>query len=287
MTRAPLPSALLDRAERDRQLYPSLSAKDARGVLTRHAAETAALWGDPALECTRDIAYGPASRTRLDVVRPQGPGPFPCLAFLHGGFWQEGDKAGSGFAARALAQEGWATALIGYTLAPEARLSQIVTEVGQAITHLAMQAPALRIDPARLVLAGHSAGGHLTAALICGKAGADVANAIAGAVLISGVYDLRPIADSYVNNAVGMDTDEVRALSVIGAKPLRDIPVHLLIGADEPAAFQEQTDALHADWAGTLSALTLHRATGRDHFDILDDLAGAVLALAVQQDSAP
>lgn len=269
----PLPSALLPRAERDRQLSPSLSAKDARGVLTRHAAETTALWDDPALACTRDLAYGPAPRTRMDIVRPAGPGPFPCLAFIHGGFWQEGDKGGSGFAARALARAGWANALIGYTLAPEARLTQIVGEVGQAVRHLLANADALRLDPGRLVVGGHSAGGHLTAALICGTAGGDVTERIAGAILISGVYDLAPIAESYVNDAVGMDPDEVRSLSVMQAKPLRDIPVHMMIGSDEPAAFVEQTDALHANWSPVLTRATLHRALGRDHFDILDELA--------------
>lgn len=268
-----LPSALLPRAERDRQLSPSLSAKDAMGVLTRHAAETAGLWDEPALDCMRDIAHGPAPRARMDIVRPAGPGPFPCLAFIHGGFWQEGDKGGSGFAARALAQAGWATALIGYTLAPEARLTQIVDEVGQAVRHLATNAAALLLDPARLVVGGHSAGGHLTATLICGKAGADVTSHIAGAILISGVYDLAPIADSYVNGAVGMDAGEVRSLSVMHSKPLRDIPVHMMIGADEPAAFIEQTDTLRANWSDALTHLTLHHAPGRDHFDILDELA--------------
>jgi len=267
-----LPSALLPRTERDRQLSPSLSAKDAMGVLTRHVSETAGLWDDPALSCTRNIAHGAPPRARMDIVRPVGPGPFPCLAFIHGGFWQEGDKGGSGFAVRALARAGWATALIGYTLAPEARLTQIVEEVGQAIRHLATNAAALRLDPARLVVGGHSAGGHLTAALICGKAGNAVAEGIAGALLISGVYDLRPIAGSYVNDAVGMDAEEIRELSVMADLPVRDIPVYLLIGADEPAAFLEQTDALYANWSKALTRATRHHAPGRDHFDILDEL---------------
>lgn len=269
----PLPSALLTRGERDRQLSPSLSAKDAMGVLNRHVAETATLWNDQALDCARDIAYGPLPRTRLDIVRPAGPGPFPCFAFIHGGFWQEGEKSGSGFAARALARAGWATALIGYTLAPEARLSQIVEEVARAVAYLSDNAAALRLNPAQQVVGGHSAGGYLTAALICGKAGEDVAGRIAGALLISGVYDLAPIAESYVNDAVGMDADEVQRLSVMADLPIRDMPVHMLVGADEPAAFQEQTTALHANWANTLTRLTLQRPPGRDHFDILDEIA--------------
>jgi len=273
MTAHPLPSMHLSRADRDRQLSPSLSAKDAAGVLARHSARTSALWSDPDFDCTRDLSYGAAPRQLLDVVRPLGPGPFPCLIFLHGGFWQEGDKGGSGFAARRLGHAGWASALVGYSLAPDARLSEIVTEVGQAIDYLADNAGELRLDPKRFILAGHSAGGHLAAALICGKAGQRTAETIAGAVLISGVYDLEPIAMSYVNEAVGLDADDVRALSVLDENPISDIPIHLLIGEDEPAAFQEQTDALAAAWSNSISALSLHREPGCDHFNILDELA--------------
>ena len=263
----------LDRAERDRQLSPSLSAKAAMEVLARHAARTAALWSDPLLECQRGIAYAAAPRAQLDLVRPAGPGPFPCLAFLHGGFWQEGDKGGSGFAAKVFADAGWASALIGYTLAPEARLSDIVAEAGRAMAYLLDNASDLRLLPGRIIVAGHSAGAHLAAALICGKAGERAAQSIAGAVLISGVYDLEPIAASYVNDAVRMDADEMRALSILGDRPGRGVPVILLIGADEPAAFQEQTDALFQAWGESGLKVAVLRVEGRDHFDILDELA--------------
>ena len=273
MSAAPLAALALSRAERDRQFSPSLSAKDAGGTLSRHAAETATLWDDPTLACLRDRAYDAAPRCRYDLVRPAGPGPFPCLAFLHGGFWQEGDKGGSGLAARALARRGWASALIGYTLAPEARLSDIVAEAGQAVVHLAEHAVDLHLDPARLVVAGHSAGAHLAAALLCGKAGPTAAGAMAGVVLISGVYDLEPVAASYVNDRVGMDAAEVRDLSLLDARPPAGSLVLVLVGADEPPAFQEQSEALYRAWSGATAALSLHRAPGRDHFDILDELA--------------
>lgn len=187
MTSEGLVSMRLDRAERDRQFSPSLSAKDAAGVLARHARQTRALWSDRSLDCRRDLAYGASRRARIDLVRPAGPGPFPCVAFIHGGFWQEGDKDGAGFAARSLAKAGWASALIGYSLAPEARLPAILAEIGQAIAYLADNAGALGLRPGAFVLAGHSAGAHLAAAALCGMAGEGAVRGIAGAVLVSGV----------------------------------------------------------------------------------------------------
>lgn len=263
----------LTKEELDRQLSPSRSAKDAAGVLSRHEAETAALWTLGAIEAERDIAYGQGPVERFDIVRPQGAGPFPCLIFIHGGFWQEGSKAGSGFAAAALAKAGWASALIGYPLAPQARLREIVDAVGRAVTCLAEKAETLRLDPSRLVIAGHSAGGHMAAAIICGKAGKAATDAIAGAVLISGVYDLAPIAASYVNDKVGMDERDIAELSLLDATPLRDIPIHIVVGADEPAAFLDQSRALNSAWSGMPHEPGYREAPGRDHFDILDELA--------------
>lgn len=263
----------LSRSELDRQLSPSRSAKDAVGVLSRHEEETARLWTASGLSVERELAYGRTPRARLDVVRPKGEGPFPCLAFVHGGFWQEGSKAGSGFAAMAFAEAGWASALIGYTLAPQARLGSIVEEIGEALAYLAANADALRLDRERLVLAGHSAGGHVAAAIVCGKAGAATAGLVAGAVLVSGVYDLAPIAASYVNDKVGMDAGEVSRLSVLDAVPLRDVPILALVGADEPAAFVDQSRALEEAWSRHGCRIALRQVPGRDHFDVLDELS--------------
>ncbi len=263
----------LSRAELDFQLSPSLSARDAAGVLGRHVAETAAILAAPSVRVTRDLAYGAAPARRIDVIRPPGRGPFPCLAFLHGGFWQEGSKAGSGFAARALAAQGWASALIGYTLAPEATLGGIVAEVSTAVEHLAARAGELDLDPRRIVLAGHSAGAHLAAATLCGRGSGQAAAAIAGAVLISGVYDLAPIAASYVNDLARITPDEVRDLSLLAARPLHDVPVLIVVGSAETDAFVQQSLTLAAAWRERPAATDLLLVPGRDHFDILDTLA--------------
>ena len=264
----------LSREELDRQLSPSLSARDAAGVLQRLETETAALPGVPDLHCTLDIAYGPGPRQRLDLYRPTGAaGPIGCLVFLHGGFWQRGSKAWSGFPARSLAANGWALAGVGYTLVPEASLAAIVDEAALALSTLASSADEFGLDRNRFVLAGHSAGAHLAAALLVGLGGEHVARLPARAVLVSGVYDLAPIAASYVNDTVGMDATDVVRLSPLHRRPLNDLPVRLLIGSAEPDAFQAQTEALHAAWSEQLSHLSVEAAAGCDHFDILDQLS--------------
>jgi arylformamidase len=265
--------AHLDRAELDRQLSPSRSAKDPWGVLRRHEMVTAALQSTPDLHLVRDVPTGPRPRARLDLATPAAAGPWPCVAWVHGGFWQEGSKAGSGFAAPALVAAKRALAAVGYSLAPEVRVRDIVDEIAAAVRTMVEHGPALRLDPSRIVLAGHSAGAHLAAAVLAGMGGAAAANGIAGVVLVSGVYDLAPVAASYVNDLARIEEAEIGPLSPLFSRPAHDVPVHILIGADEPDAFQQQSDALQAAWRPYVTRLTFHRAPARDHFDVLDELA--------------
>ena len=270
-----VPFAYLDRVELDRQLSPSHSAKDPWGVLARHAAVTAGLASGTALAVTRDVAYGPRPRQSIDLFVPVATAPVPCLVYFHGGFWQEGSRATSGFAVPAVSTLGWAVAGVGYTLAPEVRVRAIVDEAADALVFLQQRAASHGLDPKQLVVAGHSAGAHLAAALVVGQGGAQAASAIAGAVLISGIYDLAPLAASYVNDVAGLDAAEVRDCSPLRARPCRDVPVHVLVGADEPDAFLLQSQALCEAWGPHLTRLTWRRAPGRDHFDVLDELDDA------------
>ena len=261
----------LSREALDHELSPSRSAKDPWGVLRRHAEVTASLDSAPGLTVLRDLTYGRRSAERLDLVVPSGRGPYPSVAGFHGGFWQEGSKAGSGFAAPALAESGVALAGVGYPLAPEVRLRAIVQSAGAALVRLQHEAPSYGLDPERIVVAGHSAGAHLAAAIVAGMAGEAAASAACGAVLVSGVYDLAPVAASYVNDLAHLDDDEIGELSPLLVRPWRDVPVHVVVGADEPDQFQRQAAAFADAWRDSITRLTTHVAPGRDHFDILDE----------------
>ncbi len=267
------PSMAMPQKDLDFQLSPSQSAKDASGVLNWMVAETDKALHDPAVTVIADLPYGDAPRQKLDVFAPMGKAARPCLVFLHGGFWQEGDKSVSGFAAVPFVQMGWAYVSVGYTLTPQATLSDVTREIHQALAYLHLTAADLGIDPARIVLAGHSAGGHLAAAVLADVLGLSAQPQVAGAVLISGVYELAPIARSYVNDLARITPDEVTRLSPLRFTPAARVPVHIEVGADEPEAFRLQSEVLAATWRSDLPQLTHHLAPGRDHFDVLKPLA--------------
>ena len=264
----------LDQAALDLQHSPSKFAKDANGSLVRMVQDTEAARTDPGIAAMLDIPYGPRPRAKLDLYKPASvvAAPLPCLVFIHGGFWQEGDKSVSGFAAQSLCADGWAWVSVGYTLTPEVTLTELTEEIHAALAHLAQHAQAWGIDPARIVLAGHSAGGQLAAAVLADVLGRGGAMDLAGAVLISGVYELAPVAQSYVNDLARMDSAEIARLSPLRHLPVVDCPVHILVGADEPELFLLQSRALAAVWQPHLSCLTEDVPAGRDHFDVLDAL---------------
>ena len=132
-----------------------------------------------------DLAYGDNPRERLDLFLAANP-QAPTLAFIHGGYWQMNDKENFAFFADGLLPLGINLAVIEYTLAPAARLDRIVAEVRRSVRWLAEHLAEYGADPNRLYIAGHSAGGHLTAQTM------PLAK-VRGGIAISGIYDLEPI----------------------------------------------------------------------------------------------
>ena len=258
----------------DFQLSPSLSAKDAGAALNAMVAQTLAAQRDPALDVQIDVPYGPRPLQKLDIYKPKDAdnAPKPAIVFIHGGFWQEGDKSVSGFAASRFAALGWASVSLVYSLTPDVSLTELTAEIHDGLQYITANAAALGIDADKIILAGHSAGGHLAASVICDVLGRGVHRLIRGAVLISGVFELAPIARSYVNDLTRMTDAETNTLSPLRHRVKAQVPVHILIGSDEPEAFQVQSAVLHDSWASDVPQLTFHMAAGRDHFDVLEEL---------------
>src|ERR1700760_2890389 len=184
----------LSRAELDRGLNNSEAVAG--------SGEIVAGWDTGSAELRKqhgshlDLRYGPRERNRIDFLKARDGAP--TLLFIHGGYWQmRAKEAFTLFAAGPMAH-GINVALIGYTLAPEATLDQIVTEIHAGIDFLAEQLPALGGDAGRIVVSGWSAGGHLTMMALTN------AHVKAG-IGISGIYDLEPIRASYLNVKLGLD----------------------------------------------------------------------------------
>lgn len=207
-----------------------------------------------------DIRFGPAERQVFDYFTGQAGAP--TLLFIHGGYWQMRHKNTFRFVTEGALARGLHAALVGYTLAPQASLTQIVQQVQQGIAAVRAQALALG-GSGDILLCGWSAGGHLTAlGLNC--------EGVRAGLGISGIYDLAPLQHTYLNAALQLTPTEVKTLSPLHL-PLVDKPFVTAFGTAELPQLQAQSLAfslLRQSCEGGL--LTVD---GADHFSILNALA--------------
>ena len=262
------------------QYSPSRTAHDFNASIQSYKAGTDAARAAITGKRHRVLAYGALLSNRIECFLPRTEGApggarkgAPIFAFLHGGWWQELSIEYAAAPAVALTDAGAIYASIGYTLTPAVGLREIVTEVSAALTTIAANATGMGGDPRRIVLAGHSAGAHLAATQLTALAPEAPRYTAAGLLLIGGAYDLGPIAESYVNEKVRMSAADADALSPALLAPLHDVPVKIRVGEEEPEEFHRNAALLLEHWAPSLSAIDSATLSGRDHFDVLDELA--------------
>ena len=204
---------------------------------------------------SRELAYGDRPSQRL-VVFEAAPGA-PLHVFVHGGYWQALGAADSLFPAADLVPAGKSFAAVDYTLAPHATIGQIIDECTRAVECVVRD-----VSPSHVTVSGSSAGAHLAAHVALR---ADVR--IDRLVLLSGVFLLHPLIGTYVDEALGLDEHTATAWSV----PLERRPsAQLLVlhGEHETASFKAQSARLAAAWG-----VPTVEVTGRNHFDLVHDLA--------------
>ena len=211
-----------------------------------------------------NLAYGDAPRARLDFFAANRSGA-PSLLFFHGGYWQRNAKEGFSFIAEGPLAHGFHVAVAGYTLAPEARMADIVREARTALHWLHQHLAALGGDPARLFVAGWSAGGHLSAMLMDEPL-------VAGGLAISGLFDLEPIRLCYLNEKLGLDAEQARRNSPLLNLPAQAANFIIAYGADELPELQRQSREFAAAWrAHPLPGETIEVA-GCHHYAVLEQL---------------
>ncbi|TXM76006.1 alpha/beta hydrolase fold domain-containing protein [Methylobacterium sp. WL12] len=245
----------LDRADLSRAYDNSGAVADSAAIVAGWRTRSAAF--REAQVDALDLAYGQGERQRIDVFRCGRPSA-PMLAFLHGGYWQRNDRRGFSCMAEGPLARGLDVALVGYTLAPEARLTDIVAEARAALALLRAEG-----GGRRLVVSGWSAGGHLAAA---------VADAADAGLAISGIFDLAPIAGTTLNDALALSTEEIETLSPIRHLRPGTPPVAVVYGADELFELRRQSDAYHAARRAAGLDGPLIPVPGANHFTVLDGL---------------
>lgn len=210
-----------------------------------------------------DLRYGPRERNRIDFLKTAEGGP--TLLFIHGGYWQTRAKETFAVFATGPMAHGINVALIGYTLAPDASLDEIVREIHAGLDFLAAQLPALGGDTDRIVVLGWSAGGHLTSMALSHphvKAG----------MAISGIYDLEPIRHSYLNVKLGLDEAVARRNSPVEQAHGAAKPLSLVVGSAELPLLRRQTADFAAHRARYGLPVTYEEIPDANHFSIMEEL---------------
>lgn len=215
-----------------------------------------------------DIPYGSAPRNRMDLFRPKGE-PAGLFVFIHGGYWMRFDKSFWSWLAEGPLARGYAVAMPSYTLCPDITISGITREIGEAIAHAAgmVEGP--------VILAGHSAGGHLAARMICNKSPLkqSVQARITHTMPISPVSDLRPLVCLKLNEVLGLTNVEAQKESPALLTPLPNAKVTCWVGAAERAEFVRQNALLANIWHGLGARIQCVEEADRHHFDVVNGLA--------------
>lgn len=239
------------------------------------------------LRANFDIAYGADDRHRIDLFYGEGDGPSPLLIFFHGGYWRANSKENRRFLAESWVKRGVCVALINYRLAPDATLPQIAEDARSAVAWLVANAGQLGLDPSRFVISGNSAGAHLGAMILGGDWRADYgieAWTPKGGVLLSGLYDLRPLLATPLAGDLRLDMTSAEAASPLFAGAAC-APVAVLVGGRESEAFKAQSQAYH--WFNRASGIDSDYAEidGHDHFSIIAELGRDGSAVAGKVDN--
>lgn len=210
-----------------------------------------------------DLAYGPRERTRWDLYPAADPSA-PCLVHIHGGYWQRGSKEAFACLAEGVFAHGWSAALPGYTLAPEANLSQIADEIRAALDWFAANRKQHGIA-GPVILTGWSAGGHLVSMFADHPA-------VSAAHAISGIYDLGHLRDSpHVNDVMKFTDEELQALSPLRLKPASK-RLDISYGSAELPHMIASSRDYHAYRASRHLPGDLIPVANANHMTVLDEL---------------
>jgi len=214
------------------------------------------------------LRYGTTERQFIDLFRAESAGNAPLAMFIHGGFWRSLDPTHFSQVARGLNGRGIDVALAGYDLCPQVSIGAIVGQMRQACLYLWGR------FGRRILVFGHSAGGHLAAALFATDwehlgAPTDLVPVATG---ISGVYELAPLMHTPMNDDFRLDLEEANRLSPLYWHPPAGRPFDVIVGDAESSEFLRQSRTLADVW-GKAGVVTRYEAPSANHFTVIELLA--------------
>jgi arylformamidase len=226
-----------------------------------------------------DVPFGPTLAEHLDLYPAPGTEqPAPVLVYLHGGYWRSRTSKEFGFVTRGPASRGVATVVVNYALCPEVTIDEIVRQVRAAVVWTYGNAASFGGDREHIHVAGHSAGGHLTAMLletdwedVYGLPG----DIVKGACVISGLFDLAPFPYTFLQPKLQLTWDQVLRNSPILHLPEWSPPLLVTYGEDEPSELRRQSEDFFTAWKEKGLPGGLLPLPGKNHYDVIDGFLDA------------
>ncbi len=215
-----------------------------------------------------DLAYGDHQRHLLDMFWPETDRGGPVVVFIHGGYWQALDKNSFSHMARGVSVSGMPVAVPSYRLCPDVQVADIISDLHRACIWL------WRKYQRKLVVAGHSAGGHLAAAMVAtdwsGQQAPD--DLVRAGLGISGIYDLRPLIATSVNDKLGLDDQSACEASPLLWTSPAGRTFEAWAGGDESPEYLRQSQTLAACWSGCGVNCRYAVEAGTNHFTVISAL---------------
>jgi arylformamidase len=216
------------------------------------------------------LAYGPTPRQTVDIFHPAGRADAPLALFIHGGYWRSLEPASFSHMAKGLNGHGVAVAVAGYDLCPHVTIAGIIDEMRQACLHV------WRRLGRRLMVYGHSAGGHLAACMLATEwrtFGSDVpGDLVPSACAISGVFDLSPLVSVSMNQDLRLDAAEARRVSPLFWPAPAGHMLDVLVGSLESGEFLRQSREFAEAWQKAGVDARFAEVAGTNHFTVIDPL---------------
>jgi arylformamidase len=217
------------------------------------------------------LAYGSTAREFIDLFSPSKAAKAPLALFIHGGYWRSLDPSMFSHAARGLNAHGVTVAVAGYNLCPQVSIADIIEEIRHALLFLWQR------TGQRVMVYGHSAGGHLAAAMLAtdwhGLYPKTPPDLVPAAYSISGVFDLSPLIGVTMNQDLRLDEQSAREASPLFWPAPKGRAFDAAVGGLESSEFLRQSRIIAEDWSKAGAAARYHEIAGTNHFTVLDALS--------------
>lgn len=263
-----LPWEKMNKATLEREYSPSSCVSNYEELIKKYTQESINISNQ--IEIQKDLVYGINQEEKLDLCVTDNP-ESPLIVFIHGGYWQLLSKDDCLFPAKHFFDHGIAYCAIDYTLAPMAHISEMIEQCRRSIQWLFSNAKRFGYDKNKIFLLGSSAGAHLAAMTMLTNWNKynlpdDV---IKGVTLLSGVFDVRPIVHTYINEPLNLDMHEAERLSPLFLVGPNNSDVIVSWGENETSEFKRQSIEFEKKWKDTGNKSNLIEVKDSNHFDIV------------------